>query len=286
MNETDDIDIEYLEPEAVEEEMVEPHHKSGVGFIPVLGIGLVAAILGAVGGAFGAQHLMPKPDFSSVETQIERAIADVKDENAKDMAALKKTIQTLRQQTSESAEIENFDTQFSDIEMRLTNLEKAPVSGMADINPETLEVLQNVQQDGFEWLDTSKLELQITDLKAEIALLKTEVTALEAQPFSLSDAVTEEIADAGLLPSEPLVFPREALLAAVQEEPAKQGFLARTFSKHIKVQEVDGPAVMIEKAAEAYAKGDLRSAVIIFDDLPEDVQKVGQDWREAVQTPK
>lgn len=284
--ETDDIEVEYLEPETVEEDTTPKTTKSGLGLIPVLMISAVAALLGAIGGAFGAQYLIPKTDYAPVQSQIDRAIADVKDENRKEIAALKSTLETLRLQTADSLDQSSFEAQLSVIEERVLALENTPAPSLPDVSPETLKALQKAQAEGFVWPDTSDLELDVTDLKADIALLKLDIEALEAQPFALSPNITEQVVQSGLLPSEPLEFPLKALLAAAQSEPTEQGFLARALNKHIKVKDADGPVALIEKAADEYAKGDLRSAIITFDKLPDDIQKAGQDWRDAVKTPK
>lgn len=286
MNERDDIEVEYLEPETVEEEIFEHQRKSGVGFIPILGVGVAAAILGAVGGAFGAQYFAPKPDLSAVQTQIERAVADVKDMNEKEVAGLKKTVQTLRQQTIENMDNGSKDietsNQLSELEARLSSLENTPAPTLPDISPETLSALQSAQADGFTWPDTDELETELSDVKAELALLKTEINELQTQSFKIDEVVTDQIVAQGLVIEE-VSFPMDNLLAAVKTDNEEQGFLARTLNKHVKVKEADDPVILIEQISNAIDNNDMKTAITNFDKLPEDLRNIAQDWRNSVQ---
>lgn len=292
MNETDDIEVEYLEPDTVEEEVVEVKPKSGVGFIPVLGVGMVAAILGAVGGTFGAQYFTPKPDLSAVQAQIERAVADVKDANTKEIASLKNTVQTLRQQTSETTNQSELTEKIAAINRRLESLENAPEPTLSDISPETLNALQAAQADGFVWPDTDELETELSDVKAELALLKSNISSLEEKDAAIFDALLA-VKDLVQLQNRPenvplkltpnIEFPKMKMLAVVESETTNIGFLARALNKHVKVKDANDPTVLIEQISTAIENDDIKSAIAVFDKLPEDMRVIGQDWRNSVQ---
>ncbi len=284
MNENDDIEVEYLEPEDVEEITPEPTRRKGLGLKTIMTFSAAAALLGAIGGAFGAQYFVPKPDLSAVQVQIDRAVASVKDENAKALSDLKTTVQTLRQQTIENMDAENVDAMISGIESRITALENMPVPILPEIDAQTLTVFQKAQEDGFNWPDISELETQLSDMEAEIALLRSELEAAQAQPFAMNADTTKSIVQNGLLPIDPPEFPLSTLMSAVEEKMENKGFLARTFSKHVQLREPDDPIVLIEAAGKAAKAGDLSSAIKAFDQLPEDIRKLGQDWRNAAET--
>lgn len=284
MNENDDIEVEYLEPEDVEEITPEPTRRKGLGLKTIMTFSAAAALLGAIGGAFGAQYFVPKPDLSAVQVQIDRAVASVKDENAKALSDLKTTVQTLRQQTIENMDAENVDAMISGIESRITALENMPVPILPEIDAQTLTALQKAQEDGFNWPDISELETQLSDMEAEIALLRSELEAAQAQPFAMNADTTKSIVQNGLLPIDPPEFPLSTLMSAVEEKMENKGFLARTFSKHVQLREPDDPIVLIEAAGKAAKAGDLSSAIKAFDQLPEDIRKLGQDWRNAAET--
>ena len=115
--------------------------------------GLLAALLGAVGGGIGTytgmKTLQPEPamqapiDLAPMEATIKQLTARLKAAEAKLQDAANRP----------SAKSEPID--LSPLEARLKTLESAP---RPEIDPDALTALQAAQKDGFEWPDVSALE--------------------------------------------------------------------------------------------------------------------------------
>lgn len=178
------------EPESeMESEPVEPRTKSPwKAFILT---GLLAGLIGAAGGGFGAYAALKK--FSPAPVQ--QAEVDLSPIEARLTQLSERVTQTeaLALETANNPTVEFEPVDMSGMEARLTALETAPTP---EIDPEALTALQAAQKDGFEWPDTTLLEDRIAVIEAR-AETTTDTTALEGRIGDL-EARSEEISNAAL----------------------------------------------------------------------------------------
>ena len=125
--------------------------------------GLIASLLGAVGGGFGiyaglktqkpsAAHA-PKVDLSPIEVKLKQLAARLDAAEANVKKAANRPV----------AKTKVVD--LSGLEKRLDKLESAPAP---NIDPTALTALQSAQKDGFEWPDTSVLEGRLAELETKL----------------------------------------------------------------------------------------------------------------------
>jgi len=153
-----------LPAEEIAVEPVEPKAKSPwKAFILT---GLLAGLIGAAGGGYGAyaalKKFSPAPapqveiDLSPIETRLTQLTQRVTEAEAE-------ALEVANRQPVET-EPANMSEEFSAMEARLVALETAPAP---EIDPDALAALQSAQKDGFEWPDTSALVDRIAGLEAQ-----------------------------------------------------------------------------------------------------------------------
>ncbi|CAM3819852.1 hypothetical protein [Litorimonas haliclonae] len=264
--------------------------RRGLGLIPVLGLSLVAALLGAVGGAYGTHYLFPPANMEDLRASVQQDVSRIQAETQAAVEDLRQMVASLEGQVSDASSDTNIEETLNAINERLQTLENAPEPNLPEIAPETLSALKAAQRDGFNWPETDavendvldltskteSLEAQIDRLKAQINSLQTELNAQASRP-QVPQTETETVTPAG--PE----FPKQALLNAAKLRVDSQGFLSRTLNKHVSVDSPDSPKSLIEKIDTAYDKGDIYTAIKTFDHLPSDIRSAGQDWRDAAE---
>lgn len=288
MDETDDIDVEIVESEEIED--IEPiaTERKSVGLVPVLILSLLAALTGAVGGAFGAQYFTKSPDASAINNQISRQAADIEDKSQKAVASLKTQLAALKTDLMEVQVGQASEQVLSSLQNRLEVLETAPVLELPQIDAEALTALQNAQADGFDWPDLTGIEAKISELEESysnisdrLQIMSEAIQDLESSP---AKAVTLGAADTPVDVTQNFAlpaFPETALRDAAKQMTKGKGFFARTLNKHIDVKKPNDPLVLIEKSAAAMKSGEISQAINLFDQLPAEIKAVGQDWRDA-----
>ncbi len=289
-----DDEIEAVEDLSAQADVMPTKERSTVGF-KTLGLAtLIAAGLGAGGGAFLSKITSPAaPNLSPLKSQIETALSENK--------TLKSKIADLEQDLKKSPAQKPVATpkvDLSGIESRLDSLEAIEPQTQA-IDEELLTRLEALQSEGSDALDLSdilarleKLETQKAatqtineaDRKALLMELKSDLMAEETQlensaaPRSILSASTglPIPLTAANLPE----FPKAAILDALTEAD-ESGWIKRTLNKHITVQSEDNPRYVVELIEKDLDAGDIAAAVTKFDTLPEAAQTAAKTWREA-----
>jgi len=264
--------------------------RRGLGLVPVLGLSLIAAVAGAVGGAYGTHYLFRpanvdelraglQTDFTRLEAETQNAIADIR-----------QTVAEFENRIAEVKPDAKFGGALDAVDDRLQALENAPAPNFPEIDPETLSAIQAAQEDGFSWPSTEAIENSILELASVTDSLEARLDGLNAQVTSLETELRTQADRPQLVQksAEPAAavepdFPKEALLNAANTRADSQGFLSRTLNKHVSVDSPDSPKSLIEKVETAYEKGDIYTAIKTFDRLPSDIRSAGQDWRDAAE---
>lgn len=282
------LDESYQEDYAHQEEA--PSSKKGIGIFPVLGLSLLAALLGAVGGAYGTHYLFPPANIENVRAELRQDVAQMNAEAQTATNDIRQELSKLETRISQVNSESDFQSVTTNIEERLQTLENRPAPSLPDIDPDTLNALKAAQNDGFNWPETDKIEEQIAALISKTETLETQISSLEAEIDSLETDLNAREArsvttQAEIEAAEPIgpEFPKQALLDAAKTRAESQGFLSRTLNKHVSVDNPDSPVNLIEKIQTAYEKGDIYTAIKTFDRLPSDIRMAGQDWRDAAE---
>lgn len=289
LNDDDGIEVEVeVEPhtEHDSDSIEEPPSKKGLGIIPVTLLFALATILGALGGAYGAQYFTPKPDISATDTKINRTIADAEDRLNNQIEGIQSELGTLRAETLQLQANQNAvslpdESQITSLLMRVEALENSPLPRLPEIDEATLVALQQAQKDGFSWPDVSELKARLSALESEKQTLQGQVETLANSLITLSENPAPATAEPVYIVTD-TSFPKQALLDAVFKQNEEKGFLSKALSKHIQVRGPNDPVALIETIETALARDDLRAALRAFDALPENIRSVGQNWREAV----
>ena len=288
-----DDEIEAVEDLSAQADVMPTKARNTVGF-KTLGLAtLIAASLGAGGGAFLSKITSPAaPNLSPLKSQIETALSENK--------TLKSKIADLEQDLKKSAAqkpVAAPKVDLSSIESRIDSLEA--IEPTQAIDEELLTRLEALQSEGSEALDLSdilarleKLETQKlvsqtideADRKALLMELKSDLMTEETL-LENSDAPRSVLSASTGLPI-PLSsanlpeFPKAAILGALSKAD-ESGWLKRTLNKHITVQSEDNPRYVVELIEKDLDAGDLTAAMTKFDTLPEAAQTAAKTWREA-----
>ncbi|WP_416877806.1 hypothetical protein [Litorimonas sp.] len=268
--------------------------RKGLGLIPVLGLSLLAVLLGAVGGAiggaYGTHYLFPPTNADDLRAAVQQDVGQLETKTQAEINDIRQDLSDLEtrlSQTSSETKIQSFIT---GIEERLQTLENAPAPSLPDIDSDTLNALKAAQNEGFNWPETNEIDSQITNLNSKTEALEAQIVGLNAQIESLEgDLETREAQPEIVQPETDTAksigpeFPKQALLNAAKNRAESQGFLSRTLNKHVSVDSPDSPKNLIEKIETAYEKGDIYTAIKTFDRLPSDIRSAGQDWREVAE---
>jgi hypothetical protein len=294
MEDADDIDVEIVESEEIERVDTLQTQKKGVGLFSVVLLSSVVAIIGAVGGAYGAQYLAKTPDLSAIDNQISLKVADIEDKTQKSVAALRTELDVLKTDIMDVQGGQASEQVLASLQNRLEALENAPLPEIPDIDADAVSALQRAQADGFNWPDLTEIDANISRLEKEHADLTDRLQNISEEFETFKEAPIDVVALGGEAAPEPImitqtltlpIFPEMALRKSAEEAVSRKGFLARTLSKHIDVRQPNDPIVLIEKAALAVKSGNLDLAVKTFDQLPDEIKVAGQDWRDAVGNP-
>lgn len=288
MDDTDDIEVEVVEPEEIEEDETSESVRKGIGIVPVIVLSVLAALFGTLGGAYGAQYITKAPDLLTVDSQIALKTAELKEYHQKALNKLNEDISALKNDLMQVQGGQASEEVLAVLQNRVETLESRPLPEFPEIDEDVVTALQKAQADGFDWPDMSgietrldKLEIDFSDVSNRLIRVSDSVEGLNNQalldmptvksdvPFSIETNVS--------LPAFPETALREAAALAV----SKKGFFARTLTKHIDVRHPSDPIVLIEKASAAVKSGDLELARKTLDALPDDIKSVGQDWRDA-----
>jgi len=289
MIDNDEIEVEVMSEEDLDieaESKAEKSKKSGLGVLPVLALTSIAAILGAVGGAFGTQYVTPQNDFSSefanMKASLTQSISTAEQKAEKDIATLQNKIKELERKVQITANDETLSSAVEGLSLKVESLEKTIPSEIAAIDSETLISLNKAQADGFVWPDNSEQSAEIETLKNNVAELRAALGVLESQGITV-EAQTLEAYDTPIASPESTVnFPKDALLALAEAQAEPKNFISRALSKHISVQDPSNPSVLIRTAAKAAAAGNYSEAAKTFDKLPADIRTAGKTWRDTV----
>ena len=288
-----DDEIEAVEDLSAQADVMPTKERRAVGF-KTLGLAtLIAAGLGASGGALLSKITSPaSPNLSPLKTQIETALSENK--------TLKSKIADLEQDLKKSAAQNPASTpkvDLSGIESRINALEA--IKSTQAIDEELLTRLEALQSEGSDALDLSgilarleKLETQKAaaqtiseaDRKALLMELKSDLMSDETQlensaaprrVLSASTGLPIPLSNADIPP-----FPKTAILDALTAAD-ESGWVKRTLNKHITVQSEDNPRYVVELIEKDLDAGDPAAAVMKFDTLPEAAQTAAKTWRAA-----
>ncbi len=306
MDDKDEIEVEILpiedeESEEAHEDAIEdtpidaavsPHSLKSL--LPVLGLSVAAAIIGAIGGAIGSQYFVKEPDYTSLKSEISQEISGATDSvsrnAANDINALRSDIDKLKRDMAITLNDDTLKTDiarvFETLEARLATVEARPQSTLpediAAIEPATLSALQRAQEAGFNWPDTTSYEAQITVLQEELQHMQAEVDALKSQEARIITGADTALLSASSESVYRPDFPLADLLLGAKKNTKPKSLLERTLDKHIRVADPDDPVTLIKKAQKAYEDQDYRAAISAFDQLPPEIQAYGKNWREAI----
>lgn len=296
MTDKDEIEVEIMSEDdfdiETEEKPKDSKSNKGVGLISVLCLTFFAAVLGALGGAFGTQYVVPQKDLSSelsdVKTQFNQSIDLTEQKVEKDIQAMANKIEALERQLRVMTNDETLSASVQTLSSRLDSLETTLPSEIAAINPETLTALNQAEADGFAWPNIDPVEESLEEIKSDILTLNEKFEKLSVQNLEAPSIASLESGDQTLDVSvertvEPSSqFPAAKLTALAEAQQAPKGFLSRTLSKHITVRDPSDPVILIEKTAEAVKSGNYAEAIKAYDKLPENIRVAGQDWRNSV----
>lgn len=267
--------------------------------------GLLAGLIGAGGGAFGAYAGLKAqaPDMDAISGPLNTQMETLATRLAKAEADVRIA---KNRPTPTSTPVD-----LSAIEARLSNLES---EARADIDPTAIAALKAAQADGFAWPDISELEARVSALETQVTeLLDTagdalssnaadnlmirleqlETAVIDAPAPQIDPAVTDSLsarlsALENRAPAAPkieriavLAFPKAALMDAI-EDNTQGGFMKKALSKHVRVKDEDNPVTLIDGIEADIAKGRLDAAANKFERLPVPVQAAGQAWYESV----
>ena len=271
-------------------EEVPATERRGLGLVPVLGLSLLAALLGAVGGAYGTHYLFPPANMDDLRADVQQDVSRIEAETQTAVEDLRQMVAGLEGQVSDASPGINIEGALTAIDERLQTLENAPSPSLPEIDPDTLSALKDAQRDGFSWPETDVIENSVSDLSAKTDGLEAQIEGLNAQINSLETELKAQeprpqVTQTGVDTAAALGlgFPKQALLKAANTRAESQGFLSRTLNKHVSVDSPDSPKSLIEKIEIAYDKGDIYTAIKTFDRLPSDIRSAGQDWRAAAE---
>lgn len=288
MNDIDDIEVEIVEPEDIEEPTESEVGRKGIGLIPVVLLSTLAALFGALGGAYGAQFLTKSPDLLKVDSQIDRKTAELEDKQQKALASLKDEIAGLKNNVMQVQGGQASEEVLAVLQNRVDALEAAPLPEFPEIDPEIMTALQSAQADGFNWPDMTGVETKLeglekdyTDIAEQLRSVSERVEDLNDKALMVKPMGSSDLLLSKTLPTSSLEFPETALRDAAEQMVSKQGFFKRTMSKHIDVRDPSDPIVLIEKVKAALQAGDIDLAIKTFDTLPESIKEAGQEWRAA-----
>lgn len=274
MSETPDIEILPHE----EDDGVEVKPQRLVGY-KTLGLATIfAALLGAGGGAFIAKVTdKPAPNLAPLRTKLDTLASENK--------TLKAQISQVQKGVKAIPKSNTVDV--AGIEARLGKLESAEPQ---PIDPDLVARLEALKGEGSDVLDLSDIKRRLDSLETigtsdETRELIQDLYERVAEWEIKLEDVQRKPEPAKILPSETteaIDFPKAAILAALDSEKPAGGWLKRTLNKHISVQSEDNPRYVVELIETDIANGDMASAVMKFDKLPEAARTAGQDWRKAL----
>ena len=304
--EADDVLETALEEQQAE---VSPKSHSKSPWKAFIFTGLLASLIGAVGGGYGVYTALktqapkitdaPQVDLSPLEAKL----TDLTKRLDAAEASVEKAIN--RPVPKPTAISEPVD--LSGLESRLDTLENAP---SPEIDPAALTALKSAQEDGFEWPDTSDLEKRLSELESAsdeapqatlpddlLERLETledtrveggtaasdeeRLARFEALESRLSDLENRPAAAAKIERVSILAFPKKAMVEAV-EDNIEGGLFKKTLSKHVRVKDENDPIALIEGIEADIEKGRLQAAIKKYDRLPEPIRVAGQAWYESV----
>lgn len=270
--------------------------RRGLGFGVVLPLFVLAGLSGAVGGWALTQYVMPK---YIAPPQAHTASIHMPEVN---LAPLTERIEAVEKklsaQSSElsflSAELKSgaasvtvggvgktlditpLMNRLNDLEARLESVSSRPALDAAA--PALSAEKTSPPSASIAAPPTINYSAQIDALERRIDVLETDIEqtrALAARPTVIKDTV--------LLPP----FPRAALLAAMTapRDNGSQGWISRTFKKHISVrnpQEVARAEETLNTIEALAASGDYAAALALIEVMPSDVRSTANDWTRAV----
>ncbi len=249
---SDEPEYEILPPEEVAES--EPSPSRAVGFKTLGAATIIAALLGAGGGAgFSVITENPTADIAPLRADLNQA--ETANKNLKvQIARLQRDIKAIPAPKS---------VDVSGIRARLKALEtaQAPI-----IDPDLVTRLEALKSEGGEIMD-------LADIYARLVALENQpVTAIQAAPPSTAPLT----AKADIPP-----FPKDAILAVLNEQDKTKSWIKRKISQNVIVHSDDNPRFLIKRITENISSGDMVMAVHNFDKLPSDIQAAGKTWRNA-----
>ncbi len=249
---SDEPEYEILPPEKAVES--EPSPSRAVGF-KTLGIAtIIAALLGAGGGAgFSAMTEKPTADIAPLRADLNQA--ETANKNLK--------AQIVRLQQDIKAIPAPKSVNLTGIRARLEALETTET---LIIDPDLVTRLEALKSEGGEIMDLADIYARLDALESQL------VAAIQAAPPSAAPL----IAKADIPP-----FPKEVLLAALNEQDKTKSWIKRKISQNVIVHSDDNPRFLIKRIIENISSGDMEMAVHNFDKLPSDIQAAGKTWRNA-----
>ena len=267
-----------------------PHERKGLGLLPVLGLSLLAALLGAIGGAYGTHYLFPPVNIDDLRAGVQQEMVQIEAKTQTAIDEIRKDLTGVKAQLTDTNSDIDIQGALNAIDERLMTLENAPEPSLPEIDPETLSAFKAAQRDGFNWPETDAVENDVLKLSSKIESLEAQIDGLNAQVNSLQTELNAQASRPQMPQTEAETvtpagpeFPKQALLNAAKLRADSQGFLSRTLNKHVSVDSPDSPKSLIEKIDTAYDKGDIYTAIKTFDRLPSDIRSAGQDWRDAAE---
>ena len=211
-----------------------------LGLLPILGLFLLAAALGAIGGAYGTHYLFPPASVEDLRADVQKDVAQIDAKTQTDMDGIRQEMTKLKKISSRANSDADFKRALNAIDQRLEAVESLPSPNLPEISPETIAALKAAQADGFDWPETDSINTQISELTSKTEALESQIKGLNGQIGSLeavlkTQAARPEMRPAGIVKPRSPDFPKQALLNAANTRSESQGFLSRTLNKHVSV---------------------------------------------------
>lgn len=288
--------------------------RPGPGWGALAGVGLVAALIGAAAGAFGAGFVGPNADLAASQRRLETRIDQVAavqaaiDEKlaepaaaSAELGALIRELDTVSRRLDQAIAAGGDPEAFAELNDRLDALERrAPVSSGPDVSA-LLTRLSNLEAASQAAAAESSAAVKSSGSRANAALALSAIESatrrgagFESDYRALRSAVPDNdqikrlapyVSGVPALTTLQAEFPkvRAAVLAATTPESSgKLSWLDRTFGDAVSVRPANGKHSAVSKsldaAAAALEAGDLSRALTAMSGLDAAGAAAAEDW--------
>jgi len=276
----DEIEDPHSDPFIESDDISVKTHRRFVGYKTLGFATIIAALLGAGGGA-ALSKLTAKslPDLSPLQTQMEALQSESK--------ALKAQMTRLQRDIKAKSAPAKID--LSGLETRLESLESAEsadVSVLPPIDADLVARLEALQAEGSEALDLSDIMKrlhQLEDTRHEDVVADVKAALMTDERFIPNPMPSKEPeTKSASLPSDIPPFPKAEILKALDKFDSSKSWIKRTLDKNITVQSEDNPRYLVDLIEVDLSDGNFEDAMSKYDKLPSIAKSAGKDWRDAI----